>query len=209
VTAAARVALRILAGAAVVLAGSVAHAEQADQKKPTQIEADRLSADDVKRVSVFEGNVQLTKGTLSLQADRVVVRQDADGYQHATATGKPVHIRQRGDPRDGKPGVWIEGEAQRIEIDARDERIELIGDASVKRGQDEMRGDYIVVDQRSESFSVTGGKDGHTGRVQAVIQPKGAPAGQAPASGAPPPGKAGQPGTDTSPAPPAAGSAPQ
>ena len=40
-----------------------------------------------KKVQIFEGNVQLVKGTLIIRAERIVVTQDDDGYQKGVATG--------------------------------------------------------------------------------------------------------------------------
>jgi len=153
-----------------------AQAEKADKDKPTQIEANRMSADDTRRVNVFEGNVVLTKGTLAVRADRIVVRQDAEGFQHTTATGSPVRFKQRMDPKEGeKEARWLDGEARRIEINDREQKVELFDDARVNRGGDEVTGDYIFVDQASDFFSVSSGKGGAGGRVKAVIQPKSAP----------------------------------
>jgi lipopolysaccharide export system protein LptA len=161
-----------LPAALVMLAYALsAAAEKADQEKPTQIEANRMSADDARRMNIFEGNVVLTKGTLTVHAERIVVRQDAEGYQLSTATGAPVRFKQRQDPKEGeKEGRWLDGEALRIEIDDRTQKIELFEKARVNRGGDEVAGNYIFVDQRSEFFQVTSGKSG--GRVRAVIQPK-------------------------------------
>jgi len=165
---------------AVVLIGSVlcspAIAEKADKDKPTNIEADRMSSDDARRMSIFEGNVVLTNGTMLVRADRIVVRQDADGFQFATAYGKPVQFRQKGDAKGGKEGIWTEGEALRIEVDGRNERVELFERARVTRGEDVVNGEYIFVDQRTEFFSVSAAKGAAPtspgGRVKAVIQPK-------------------------------------
>ena len=162
---------------AAVLSSSPAWAEKADREKPTQVEANRMSADDVRRMTVFEGGVVLTKGTIRLTAERVVVRQDAEGFQLATATGRPVRFRQRQDPKPGeKEGIWIEGEAMRIELDERNQKIELFESARVNRGGDEVAGDYIFVDQRSEFYQVSSGKGADKGskggRVKAIIQPK-------------------------------------
>jgi lipopolysaccharide export system protein LptA len=110
-------------------------AEKADKEKPTNIESNRMSSDDTKRMSIFEGNVVLTKGTVVVRADRIVVHQDADGFQLATATGKPVRFRQKGDPKDGKEGVWTDGEALEVRLDDRNERIELFQRARVTRDQ--------------------------------------------------------------------------
>jgi lipopolysaccharide export system protein LptA len=149
-----------------------AKAEKADREKPTQVEANRMTSDEARRISIFEGNVMLTKGTMQLQAERIVVRQDADGFQTATASGSPVRFRQKSDPRGGAEGVWIEGEAGRIEIDERNERVELHQNARVTRDKDEVRGSTILYDQRSEFFSVSSAKDAPGSRVRAVIQPK-------------------------------------
>jgi len=151
-------------------------AEKADRSKPTNVEADRMSSDDARRMSIFEGNVVLTNGTMMVRAERIVVRQDADGFQFATAYGKPVQFRQKSDAKDGKEGVWTEGEALRIEVDARNERVELFERARVARGADVVNGEYIFVDQRTEFYSVSAAKgaapDSPGGRVKAVIQPK-------------------------------------
>ncbi len=156
-----------------------AHAEKADKDKPTNIEANKMSSDDAKRMSIFEGNVVLTKGTVVVRADRIVVRQDADGFQFATAYGSPVRFRQKGDPRGGKEGVWTDGEALRVEIDDRNERIELFERARVTRDQDVVNGEHIYLDQRTEFFSVSAAKgvapSAPEGRVKAVLQPKNKP----------------------------------
>ncbi len=149
-----------------------AKAEKADREKPTQVEANRMTSDEARRISIFEGSVVLTKGTMQLRAERVVVRQDADGFQHASASGSPVKFRQKSDARGTQEGVWIDAEAQRIEIDERNERVELHQNARVSRDQDEVRGSYILYDQRSEFFSVSSPKDAPDARVRAVIQPK-------------------------------------
>jgi len=163
-----------------VLAGP-ALAEKADRDKPTQVEANKMSADDARRLNIFEGDVVVTKGTIRLTAEKLVVRQDAEGFQLATATGKPAKFRQRQDAKPGeKEGIWVEGEALRIELDDKNQKIELFDKARVNRGGDEVAGDYIFVDQRADFYQVSSGKSGageKPGRVKAVIQSK-PPAGK-------------------------------
>ena len=150
---------------------SPVRAEQADTTKPTQVEANRMSADDARRMNTFEGNLVVTRGTLRILADRIVVRQDAEGFQYATATGNPVRFRQRQDPKPPETeGVWLEGEAKRIELNEKTGKLELFESARVNRGGDEVTGNYILVDQRSDFFTVTPGKG--SSRVRATIQPK-------------------------------------
>ena len=159
-------------------------AEKADKDKPTNIEASKMSSDDARRMSIFEGNVVLTKGTVVVRADRIVVRQDPDGFQFTTAYGKPVRFRQKGEPKGDCEGVWTDGEALRVEIDDRNERIELFERAQVTRDKDVVNGEYIFVDQRTEFFSVSAAKGAAAaspqGRVTVVMQPKSAPEAASP-----------------------------
>lgn len=167
-----------------------AHAERADREKPVNLEAARITVDDAKKVHVFEGNVSLAQGTLLLLADKIVVSQDADGFQKGIATGNPARFRQKREGRDD----YVEGEAERIEYDARSERAEFFGKAKVKSAGDEVKGAYIGYDAITERYLATataGAADGKPvkgsdGRVRAVIQPKGNK-GVAPAPAAPDP----------------------
>jgi lipopolysaccharide export system protein LptA len=166
-----------LAALVLLLPASSALAEKADKDKPTNIEANKMSSDDARRMTIFEGNVVLSKGTVLVRADRIVVRQDADGFQFSTAYGKPVRFRQKGDPKDGCEGLWTDGEALRVEIDDRNEKVELFEKARVQRDQDVVNGEYIFLDQRTEFFSVSTTSKGaapaaNPSRVTAVLQPK-------------------------------------
>ena len=162
-----------------------AQAERADRSKPINLESDRLRVDDAQKTSVFEGKVVMTQGTLSIRADKVTVRQDKDGYQYGSASGNPAVFRQKRDGAD----EYIEGEAERIEYDGKLDRVEFFNRARLKREPaDEVRGNYISYDSRTEYFTVTGGGPtaGGTpgGRGTAVIQPRntGEEAEKAPAA---------------------------
>ncbi len=148
--------------AAVVLSMPAAHAERADRAKPVNVEADRLSLDDLKKESVFEGNVQLTQGSLLLRADRVVVRQDEQGFNYAFATGAPAYFRQKREGFD----EYIEGFAQRLEYNGKQDKVEMFTEARVKKGIDEVRGDYISYNAVTEFYEVVGGGTlrGHPGQ---------------------------------------------
>lgn len=159
---------------AAVLVALPAHAERMDRDKPVNVEADRMLADDGTKTVVFEGRVVLTQGTFVLRADKLTVRQDKEGFQTGVATGSPATFRQRREGTD----EWIDGEALRIEYDGRGERVELFDRARVRRDKDEVRGNYISYDTRSEVYRVQGSKElsaspgGRDERVRAVIQPK-------------------------------------
>jgi len=150
-----------------------AHAEKADRDKPINLESDTANVDDAKKVSVYEGNVVLTQGTLKICADKLVVKEDDEGFQLGTAYGNPASFRQKREGYD----EYIEGYALRIEYDQRKDLVQLFNQARMKRDQDEARGDYISYDGKTEFFKVLGGKESATpshprGRVHTVLQPK-------------------------------------
>ncbi|MBS1131822.1 MAG: OstA-like protein [Proteobacteria bacterium] len=152
-----------------------AHAEKADRDKPMLLEASRVSIDDAKKIQILEGDVVITKGTMILKADRVVITEDQYGFQKGTAfNGKNglAYFRQK---REGKE-EYVEGEAERIEYNTNSEIAELFHRAWVKSGEDLVRGDYIWYDAVSEKYLVTAGETrdpkGPAPRVRAVIQPK-------------------------------------
>lgn len=147
-----------------------AHAEKADRDKPINLEADTVTLDDIRKLSVYEGNVILSQGTMMLRADRVQVTQSAEGLDKVVATGRPVSFRQKLDGRD----EFIEGYASRIEYAGATSQLELIGDARLRRSGDELRGAQISYNANTEFYKVVGQPDAQTpsGRVRAVIRPK-------------------------------------
>ena len=152
-------------------------AESADRDKPIELEADTVTVNDAKKTSTYMGNVILTQGTLIIRADKLIVREDKDGFQHSTSTGNPTTFKQK---REGK-NEYMQGSGQRIEYDGRMDKVQLYTKAWVKRGEDIVYGDYISYDANAEYAEVIGGTKSESGgtssgRVKAIIQPKNKPA---------------------------------
>ena len=146
-----------------------ARAELTDRNKPIDIEADSVTVDGIKQISVYKGNVILTQGSLNIYADTLIVRDDQAGFQHSTALGKPSRFRQR---REGKD-EYIDGVALRIEYNGRVDKVQFYSNAKVKSGGNVVQGDYIMYDAAAEYAEVlSGDKRTNDGRVKAVIQPK-------------------------------------
>ncbi|MBS1159181.1 MAG: OstA-like protein [Proteobacteria bacterium] len=167
-----------------LLASPAAFAERADRDKPLQLEANKVSIDDAKKIQILEGDVVLIKGTMILKADRVVVTEDRYGFQKGTAFGGKGSLAKFRQKREGRE-EYIDGEAERIEYDTNSEVLELFHRAWVKNGEDQLKGDYIWYDTVSEKYLVTAGENrdpkGPPPRVRATIQPKskGTPVGPA------------------------------
>ena len=164
-----------------------AQAEKADRNKPLTIEADQPGTVDLlKQVVVFNGNVVVAQGTMSIRADKVEMRERPDGHRSAIALGgpgKPAAFRQK---RDGVDET-IEGQAERIEYDSRGDVVRFSGGAQVRRLRgtapaDEISGSIITYDNGNETFNVQGAaapgaaSAAGSGRVRVVITPKPEPA---------------------------------
>lgn len=151
-----------------------AHAERTDRDQPVNIEADKMTADDNKKLTYFEGRVILTQGTIRLTAERMTVREDAQGFKYASAYGSPVTFRQK---REGL-NEWVDGVAQHAEYDGKMERVELFEKALVRREKDEIRGNYLSYDMKSEFMQGRGTAvpasdiTSPAGRVHVILQPQ-------------------------------------
>ncbi|HEU4851550.1 MAG TPA: lipopolysaccharide transport periplasmic protein LptA [Telluria sp.] len=171
--------LLIIAALGLLSAG--AFAEKADSSKPTTISAETMDIDDVNQVQVLTGNVELQRGSLIMRSDKATVRETPDGWQSATllgANGKPATFRQK---RDGGPDLWVEGRADRIEYDQKNEVVKLFSKANIKQldGQrvtDEVDGEFISYDSRKEVFAVRNDVSGENkpgkGRVTLIMAPR-------------------------------------
>ena len=184
---------------ALAMAVAPCQAEKADRNKPLNIEADSGRYDDLKQVGTFTGNVVVTKGTLTMRAAQIEVRQGPDGYQHGLATALPGQLASFSQKRDGVDET-IQGEAERIEYDGKADTVRFIKRAVIRRYRgatlaDETAGNLITYDNTHEVFSVSGGESAATpanpgGRVRATLTPREAlpdAAASAPAASPAPP----------------------
>lgn len=144
----------------------------------TLILSDTLNYDDVKKESVFTGNVVMTRGQMTLYSDTLIMREDTDGAQYGTATvepGKLVRVRQE-NPEEFE---IIEAIGVRGEYDGKKEEIEMIGQAVVTRfvcGKqlDQIKGERVIYRQSNNTYQAFGGPNsaGPNGRVRSLAQPR-------------------------------------
>lgn len=187
--------LQLPALLACILLSGAALAEKADRSKPMNIEADALRYDDGKQVSVFTGNVVVTKGTMTIRGAQLDVRQDAQGYQYGIVTaapGKLAFFRQKRDTRPGAAEEFMEGESEVIEYDSRADIVHYRKRAQLRRYvgttlSDELNGALIVYNNTTSILTVDGGPPvagsspaaGPGSRVRAVLSPRGEAAAEA------------------------------
>jgi lipopolysaccharide export system protein LptA len=170
-----------LRGSVVIAAALVfcaaAFAEKADRDKPINYQADSGDVNVQTKVGTLTGNVILTQGTLTIHADKIVFRQNADNSVSATAWGNPLTFREKRDGVD----EYYEGVAQRAEYDGTKRFLELFDRALLRKGNDEIRSNYISYNADTEYFKAEGRPDTRAGaageqplgaRVRGVFQPQ-------------------------------------
>ena len=162
-------------------------AEKADRSKPMNIEADNLRYDDQKQISIFTGNVVLTKGTIIIRGARLEVRQDPEGNQYGLVTGSAdslAFFRQKRDEVD----EFMEGRGEVIDYDGRADTVVFKRRAELRRYRgttlaDEVTGAVIVYENTTDKFTVDGAPKtagAPAGRVRAMMTPKPEAAASAP-----------------------------
>ncbi len=187
----------VLGFAALVAFAPGAQAEKADKDKPINYSADSGDVNYQTKVGTLSGNVIVTQGTLTIHAAKIVIRQNPDNSMSVSAFGNPVTFRQKRDGVD----EYFDGFAQHAEYDGSKEFLELFDRAILRRGQDEIRSNYISYNVATEVFkaegrpgSPTAPLEGNPGaRVRGVFQPKAAESAPAKAGAkdaAPAPAKA-------------------
>lgn len=162
---------KLLLASLLLLCTPACFAETADRDKPVHIEADQVLVDDAQQTSTFIGNVQMTQGTMRIRGDKIVVVEDKEGFKHGTAYGHTASYRQKREGLD----EYVEGYGERIEYDTHADTVDFYGQARVKRDLDEVRGEHITYNAKTEIFKVdnnTGTANAPPKRVHAILQPK-------------------------------------
>ncbi len=133
-----------LAFAVLSLTALAAAAEKSDATKAAVIAYTNILTSE-QGASTLLGDVVVTKGTLVLRAERGRLKQAPHAYLEMTlnAGSQAATFRQK---RDGGPGLWVEGEAERIEYDERSGKLTLFGAARVRQ----LDGNRVTGDISSE-----------------------------------------------------------
>lgn len=154
-----------------------AQAKPAQEEPETTVLSDSLTHDDANKVSVFKGNVILTRGLLRLTADELHLTEDAKGFQHGKAvmkSGKKVHIIEE------RPENYevVHAEGDHATYNGQSEVMHLIGHAIVTRmvcgkAVDTVRGETVIYNSKANTYQAVGGPTApDNGRVRSVVQPR-------------------------------------
>jgi len=167
---------------AVLLAlyGPAAPGLESDRDQPIEIEADTGELDDVKNISVYEGDVITTQGTIRMTGDRMTVYYtDDDELDYLIMEGRPATYRQLPDDSS----VYDYAEALTMKYYEQREYVILTDKALVTQEGLRFSGDRIEYDTRlsqvkawSNRTEVGAGPDGpeqdKKDRVKIIIRKK-------------------------------------
>ena len=163
-----------------------AFAEKADREKSIEFQGDSGGGNAEAKTGELVGHVVITQGTLTIRADRITFKQNADNSVSAVAYGNPVRFREKRDGGDD----YYEGYAQRIVYDGEKRFIELFENALLKKTGDEIRSNYITYNAATEKFTAEGRPDAKVpavgdaplgARVRGTFQPRNDEKGDKPA----------------------------
>ena len=143
-----------------------AYALRQDTDEPIRVNARSVETNEKTGVAVYSGNVLVEQGGLSFRADRIEIRTRNKRTDFIRATGKPAKLRQRADETTEE----IRAEADRIDYRVASGQIEMTGNVTVHRGEDEFTGNVLQYDLDDKTLKASDDEKGD-GRIHAVIQP--------------------------------------
>jgi len=138
-----------------------------DELQPTYIEADRVEIDDAKGISIYRGNVVLTKGSIRLLSDLLTVYNAEGETERYVADGEPATYQQTME----KSRKELLAKGNKIEYQLARQIITLTDNAHVLQDGDEFHGDRIVYNMRSNQVQASAEPTSKE-RVRMVIQPR-------------------------------------
>ena len=152
-----------------LLAGT-AGALSTDRQQPLQIDADKADIDPQRGISTYRGNVQLTRGSMQLVADEVVVKHDGGKVHLVTASGTPANYQQRSDKQQ-----LIRARAQRIEYNINTGQLLLLKQAELHQDSNVFASERIVYDSVNDRVNAGANAASPRDRVHITIQPDSVP----------------------------------
>ena len=147
---------------------SSALALSSDAEQPIEVNADTVSIDESKDLSVYTGNVIITQGSLRITGEVMTIHGITSEVDKIIVTGKPVKFRQR---PDGKKQD-IRGEGLELHYFATTEKIYLLNKAKLWQQGNTIRSQKIVYDTKKAMMTAGTKKGKRKGRVVTTFTPK-------------------------------------
>lgn len=158
--------LAMLAAAVLLAVAGSADARRSDRNQAMVIDADSSQmSTDGSSPSLLRGNVNITQGTLRIQASQADIHQTRGGdIARIVLRGGPATLRQELD--DGTP---MDVRANQIDYNHQNETAVFTGGVHVTQARGSLSGERVTYNMATGQ--VQGGGEG-SGRVRMTIQPR-------------------------------------
>ena len=147
-----------------LLLTNIVCAEKADQDKPLILEAEKVSANDVKQIYDLNGQVLLIKGSMIVTGEDGHIAVDPEGYEFVDVIGNPNEVASFRQRREGLADEFMQGRGAQVTYDSKTEFLTITGDATLKRllnmqMLDQLKGWKIEYDDVKQYYRVIPPKD--------------------------------------------------
>ncbi|QEP44272.1 lipopolysaccharide transport periplasmic protein LptA [Ectothiorhodospiraceae bacterium BW-2] len=132
--------------------------------EPISIQSDTLTIDESSGISLYQGQVVLQQGDLTLKADRLEIVTTDRAIASVTTHGTPTHLQQL-------TPTPLEAQANTIRYDATQATLDFQGNARLTHSGDQFSGNairYLIHQNRVEASSGGSSKQ----RVHVILQPR-------------------------------------
>lgn len=137
-----------------------------DGEQPISVEADSLEVREQENISIYQGNVSLTQGSLEIRSERLVIHfNEANDLVLMEMTGSPARFRQLDDEQRE-----MLGQARRINYRNSESTLELLEDARFSHAGDTIESKLIRIN--TEDNNIQAGSSNTDERVKMLIQPR-------------------------------------
>lgn len=135
-----------------------------DAEQPIHILSDAAEVYEDAGLVIYRGDVRLDQGTLKVRADTMTIEIQHEKVVRITAEGNQARYEQqlRADQSRVVAG------AEKIVYHTQNERIELIGGATLTQDENEFRGDTIRYDVRAGKIEASAPENGS---VEMTLKP--------------------------------------
>jgi len=169
----------VLLAAALVACAGTALAKTSDRNQPMDAESNQNNCilTDTGQC-VMTGNVQISQGSLHIDAAKAVIYREGGDISRAVLTGAPAVLKQQMD--DGTP---LNARASNVDYNLRTEVVVFTGDVQLDQPRGSMSGQRVVYNLKTGVID-SGGQG--NGRVKMHILPKNVAPASTPAPAAAP-----------------------
>ncbi|VAW65430.1 hypothetical protein MNBD_GAMMA11-2358 [hydrothermal vent metagenome] len=118
-----------------------AWAKTADNDSPVHIEADQMEMREKDDISIYTGDVRITKGSIKITGDRVVIQNKNGVLYNIKIDGRPATFYQLNDL-----GETITAQSHKMDYKAENGTLELKTKAVLEKNKNRFSSEHIIYD---------------------------------------------------------------